>query len=201
MKRYWKPVAIAVLALVLVLAVGGTVLATGSAWKGGDGSGAASSPANGSAARSGNKVLAILSDQEKEALLFMREEEKLARDVYTVLYAKWGEEAFENIARSESRHMESVRRLLDRYGLIDPVAVDAPGLFANSELQALYNELVSKGSRSLTEALEVGRTIETKDIQDLKDLLAISEHADVTRVVQNLLRGSEKHLAAFTRLL
>ncbi len=200
MKRYWKPVAVAVLAVVLALSAGGAVLAAGSGF-GAGGSGGSSAPAGGSVAGSADKALAPLSDRETEALLFMREEEKLARDVYTVLHAKWGERVFDNIGRSEDRHMESVKKLLDRYGLTDPVAVDTPGTFTSNELQTLYDELASKGDRSLTDALEVGVAIETKDIQDLKDLLAVSEHADLTRVAQNLLRGSENHLAAFARRL
>ena len=176
------------------------------------GSGAASRNGNGPAAtgQAGNvsqpgtatTILIPLSDVEKSALLFMREEEKLARDVYTTLYAKWGVPVFSTIATSESRHMASIKTLLDRYGLTDPVAVDTlPGVFVNSELQAAYTQLVAQGNRSLEEALKAGVTIETLDIEDLQALIAVSAHNDATQVAQNLLRGSQNHRAAFTRIL
>jgi hypothetical protein len=49
-----------------------------------------------------------LSKQEEEAILYMREEEKLARDVYDFLYARWSVNPFGNIRRSEQRHMDIV---------------------------------------------------------------------------------------------
>lgn len=47
-----------------------------------------------------------LDQQEKDAILYMREEEKLARDVYEFLYAKWNVNTFGNIRRSEQTHMD-----------------------------------------------------------------------------------------------
>lgn len=142
-----------------------------------------------------------LSAEEEQELLYMREEEKLARDVYLALYEKWGVEEFENVAASESRHMESVKRLLDRYGLADPVGADAPGVFADPELQQLYDELLAQGSLSVIDAYNVGVTIEEVDIADLEELIALSTHRDITRVAENLLRGSQRHLEEFNSLL
>jgi len=136
-----------------------------------------------------------------EQIVFMREEEKLARDVYTFLFEKWGAEEFKNIANSESRHMTRVEVLIDRYGLEDPVTTDVPGEFKNQDLQAVYDSMIAQGSRSLEEAYRVGVAIEELDIADLKAALAEATPRDVGRVFQNLLRGSERHLAAFTRLL
>jgi hypothetical protein len=46
-------------------------------------------------------VLAVdLSDAEKASLTLMREEEKLARDVYVYVYDIWGTPIFSNIATS-----------------------------------------------------------------------------------------------------
>ncbi len=108
---------------------------------------------------------------------------------------------FNNIASSESRHMASVETLLDRYALTDPVSDDTAGVFAGFELRALHTQLVAQGNQSLKEALKAGVTIETLDIEDLEAVLAISTHSDIAQVAQNLLRGSQNHLAAFTRLL
>ena len=56
-----------------------------------------------------------LSPVEIEGILFMREEEKLARDVYLKLYDRWELPIFRNIANSEATHMEAIKTLIDRY--------------------------------------------------------------------------------------
>ncbi|NLE11637.1 MAG: DUF2202 domain-containing protein [Actinobacteria bacterium] len=191
MKPRWKLIVFGVLVVVIVATMAGVALA-------GRGPGG-EQPAGATMARTTSVM--PLSSEEAAELIYMREEEKLARDVYLVLYEKWEVDEFENIATSESRHMASVKRLLDRYGLADPVGADAPGVFANTDLQAAYDSLVAQGLQSLEDAFEVGVAIEKLDIADLKELIAISTHRDVTRVAENLLRGSERHLAAFKKLL
>jgi hypothetical protein len=136
-----------------------------------------------------------LKFDEEAGLLYMREEEKLARDVYRVLWEKWGLRVFENIAESEQRHMDAVLYLLGKYGLDDP-ALD-PGIFQNSELQDLYDELVKKGETSIVNAIEVGITIEETDLADLEALLGQTEKKDIIQVYTNLLDGSYRHLDAF----
>ena len=131
----------------------------------------------------------------------MREEEKLARDVYTTLYEAWGLPVFQNIARSEQTHMDAIKTLIERYELVDPVAGAGVGEFANAGLQELHDELVERGSSSLTEALAVGALIEELDITDLQQRILDVTHEDVTLVYENLLNGSKNHLRAFVRTL
>ncbi|GAB4460223.1 MAG: hypothetical protein Kow0070_16130 [Anaerolineales bacterium] len=140
-----------------------------------------------------------LSAEETASLLFMREEEKLARDVYNALYAIWGQPTFQNIAASEQAHMDEVKLLLDRYGLTDPAL--APGQFTDSNLQALYNQLTAQGAISLADALKVGAAIEEIDILDLQTRLAQTDNADIQWVYNNLMSGSYNHLRAFTSAL
>jgi len=140
-----------------------------------------------------------LSQSETDTLLLMREEEKLARDVYLALGQKWNTPVFANIAQSEARHMAAIKGLLDRYGLQDPVVVDTPGKFTNPKLAQLYEELVQAGMTSVVDAYQVGVQIEELDIADLKEGLAATTHADVRVVYQNLLRASQNHLRAFSR--
>lgn len=142
-----------------------------------------------------------LTGAETEDLLWMREEEKLARDVYLAMFDLWGIQTFERIAASEDRHMEVVRRLIEVYDLEDPVTEDAPGVFSNPELAALYATLVEQGSESPVAALTVGATIEDLDILDLEEALAATGRADIRRVYENLRRGSVSHLRAFTSRL
>jgi hypothetical protein len=145
-------------------------------------------------------VATSLSDAEEADILFMREEEKLARDVYISLYERWGVSEFDTIATSESRHMASIEKLLDRYGLVDPVTTDVRGEFANPELDTAYDQLLAQGLQSVEEAYKVGVAIEQLDIDDLERVIDEATHGDITRVMQNLLRGSENHLRAFSGL-
>lgn len=145
-------------------------------------------------------TIALTAD-EQESLTFMREEEKLARDVYLYLYDEWQLAAFSNIAVSEQRHMDAINNLLVQYGIPDPVATNAQGEFTNPELQDLYDELIEQGSQSLEEALQVGVLIEKTDITDLQESLAETTHRDITNVYSNLLNGSNNHLRAFNNEL
>ena len=146
-------------------------------------------------------TLTPLSQAEKSGLTYMREEEKLARDVYRELGATYSLRVFTNIARSESKHMTAVKTLLDRYGVADPATPDTPGTFKDPTLQKLYDDLVAQGDDSLVAALRVGVAIEKVDIADLKTHIAESTHSDVRAVYTNLLRASQSHLRAFERLL
>lgn len=140
-----------------------------------------------------------LNADETAALLYMREEEKLARDVYNTLYTTWGQSTFQNIAASEQKHMDEIKLLLDRYNLTDPAL--APGQFTDASLQALYTQLTSQGSLSLGDALKVGAAIEEIDIRDLQTRIALIDNADLQQVFNNLKNGSYSHLQAFTSAL
>ncbi|MBI4775510.1 MAG: DUF2202 domain-containing protein [Deltaproteobacteria bacterium] len=138
-----------------------------------------------------------LSEAESDTMLHMRQEEKLARDVYTVLFEVWDHWAFDKISQSEQRHMESLLALMEKYGVADPVPEDTTGVFADAEFTALYDEKVSGGSTSLVEALRVGATIEELDIVDLRNAIAETDDKDILIVYQNLMKGSRNHLRTF----
>ena len=142
-----------------------------------------------------------LSADEIAGLIFMREEEKLAHDVYVTFYQEYGLSIFNNIAGSELSHMAAVKTLLDGYGIADPAAGNGVGEFENADLQALYDQLIVQGSQSLSAALKAGATIEEIDIRDLQTRLTATTPADITQVYTNLLYGSYNHLRAFTRTL
>ncbi|AHF80669.1 DUF2202 domain-containing protein [Thermococcus paralvinellae] len=143
-----------------------------------------------------------LTQEEIDGILWMREEEKLARDVYLTLYEKWGLPIFYNIAtRSEQTHMDMVLALIEKYNLTDPVGDNGIGEFTNPEIQALYDKLVAEGSKSVKDALKVGALIEEVDIKDLEEWLAKSDNEDIKFVYENLMMGSRNHLRAFVRNL
>ncbi|MDM7944063.1 MAG: DUF2202 domain-containing protein [Hydrogenophaga sp.] len=143
-----------------------------------------------------------LSAEEIAGLLFMREEEKLAHDVYVALYGLWGAQVFSNIVPSEAQHTEAVRQLILAHGLADPAATTPPGVFVNAELQRLYDQLVAMGQPSLIDALKVGCLVEEKDIVDIEEKKReVLDEPDIVAVYDNLLCGSRNHLRAFNRAL
>jgi len=207
----FKHILIGVLSAVVVIAVGASAYnafaspsaptaSTTDLAQYGNGNGNGGNGNGGTTGGNGTQLTAIpasdLSAEEAAALLFMREEEKLARDVYNQMYALWGQPVFQNIAASEQAHMDEIKLLLDRYGLADPAL--APGQFTDANLQALYDQLIAQGSISATEAFNVGALIEQTDIADLQARLAQTDNADIQLVYTNLMNASYNHLAAFT---
>ncbi|MDQ5769809.1 DUF2202 domain-containing protein [Thiothrix subterranea] len=143
-----------------------------------------------------------LTADETATLLFVREEEKLARDVYLTLFNKWGTKTFQNIAlNSEQQHMDVMGTLVDTYNLQDPVVIDTIGAFTDPVLLGLYQDLVMRGSTSLNDGLLVGGFIEEFDINDLQEAIdeanAGSKPADIIVAYTNLMCGSRNHLRSF----
>jgi hypothetical protein len=178
------------------------------AWRG---AGSARSPMAGNSVGTGGRsrgqsnqaalVVGNLTAAEEQVLLYMRQEEMLARDVYQAMGDLWGDVIFEHVASSEQTHMDAILGLLNKYGLEDPTAGREAGQFADSELQALYDQFLAQGSQSLEAALRVGALIEEIAILDLQAGLTDTLRADVQRVLGNLMRGSENHLRAFVQEL
>jgi hypothetical protein len=142
----------------------------------------------------------VSGENDLDILLKMKEEEKLARDVYTALNLKWNNQLLLNISLAENTHMSAIIYLLQDYGT-DYTGILEPGKFINPEFQTLYNDLVAKGSVSLEEALKVGALIEEMDIYDLAGLLDKITDESIIIVFENLEKGSRNHLRAFTRQL
>jgi len=136
---------------------------------------------------------------EAATLQFMREEEKVARDVYRELYAAWGKRVFANISASEQQHMGAIYTLLRKYAVPDPVVDDSTGAFTNADLAYMFTELSERGRLSLVEGLKVGMLIEETDIVDLQNAINETDNLDIRNVYSNLLNGSFHHLAAFAR--
>jgi hypothetical protein len=143
---------------------------------------------------------ATLTAAEIEDMLLIREEEKLARDSYITLGGIWGLMIFENIALSEQIHMDAVERLLDKYGLPDPVVDESDvGSFLNQDLQKWFDELMLRGKTPLMDALYVGAEIEEYDIRDITNAIDNTTQPDITGTYTMLLCGARNHLRAFVR--
>lgn len=142
-------------------------------------------------------AMGILGEDEENTLIFMREEEKFARDVYLAFDEQWDNRVFRNIIRSEEQHMRILATELSQYDIQSSVA--EPGVFTNATLQKLYDELTLKGSNSLQDALMVAAYVEEMDIQDLEEAIAKTNKSNLIEAYNTLLEGSYRHLQAFVR--
>lgn len=138
-----------------------------------------------------------ISPEEIEGLIYMRQEEKIARDVYSVLGETWNSNVFIKIMSAEQKHMDAVKTLLTRYGIEDPITSDEVGFFDNPDFQQMFNDFIQQGQQSLTEAYLVGKTIEEQDIAALENQLLFVDNPDIVNVYSNLKSASEKHLIVF----
>lgn len=141
-----------------------------------------------------------LGENELQILLHMKEEEKLARDVYTFLSQKWGVPIFSRISGAETTHMNAVIFLLQNYGS-EYTQTGEAGIFTNTEFQELYKSLTERGTASFKEALLVGALIEDMDIKDLSESIDKVTDENIILVFENLMKGSRNHLRAFNRQL
>lgn len=136
-----------------------------------------------------------LTEADKAALLFMLEEEKLARDTYMLLYDLWNINQFANIKNSEQSHMNAIEDILVINGIgytIMPI-----GEFENQTLQELYNQFINEGAESATNAFQVGATIEDLDIVDLQNSIDATINLSLIAVFESLQCGSRNHLRSF----
>ncbi len=147
-----------------------------------------------------------LTEEQKDTLFYIFQEEKVARDVYITLGKQYpGEATFANIQLSEQEHILSAQVLCERYG-IDTSSVnlsledDFVGQFELLEMQELYNACIELGQESLLDALKVGEQIEITDIDDLDDA-AEGMPSDVVNVYASLKEGSLNHLDAFQKAI
>ncbi len=142
-------------------------------------------------------ISGTVTEAEAAGLLFMREEEKMARDVYAYLYEKYKLPVFRNITKSENAHMSAVLRLIAGFKITDN-SNNNPGAFTDAHIAELYKQLITMGNLSVVDALKVGVLIEQTDIADLKKELLAVQNTSIKTVYTNLLKGSEAHLKAFT---
>lgn len=140
----------------------------------------------------------ILSESERQTLLFIREEEKLAHDVYTYAFEKYGVNVFQNIANSESNHVLSVLKIMDSYQISDPLLGSITiGEFTNPTLVDLYSVLIDRVDISLDESFIVGLLIEDLDINDLENAISETDKLNISTLYSNLECGSKNHMRAF----
>jgi len=164
----------------------------------------------------------VLDYNEQTHLIFMREEEKLARDVYLTLGTMYPDSViFGNIDDSEQTHTTAVKAMIEKYGLEDPNTNDNIGAFTGEDygwyFTEKFNLLVERASISELEALYVGAFIEELDMMDINQCPGVivetdngiddvnecgriyTDNSDVINLYASLLDGSDSHLAGYVK--
>ena len=162
--------------------------------------------------------LATLTNDQKYALAYMWNEEKLAKDIYLALNELYPTNQFYNIAtRSETKHEAAVEELVKRYDInitnLQDYTVNyseeelralPAGKFGVEEIQELYDTLYAKAEQSKTDALQVGCMVEVTDVEDLDRFIATAREVnatDLAAVFERLRAGSYNHYRAFDKAL
>ena len=164
----------------------------------------------------------VLDVNEQTHLVFMREEEKLARDVYLTLGTMYPDSViFGKIDDSEQKHLAAVKTMLEKYGVEDPNTNDNIGAFTGEDygwyFTEKFNLLVERASISELEALYVGAFIEELDMMDINQCPEVivetdngindvsecgkiyTDNSDISNLYGSLLDGSDSHLEGYVK--
>ena len=164
----------------------------------------------------------VLDYNERIHLVFMREEEKLARDVYLALGTMYPDSViFGKIDDSEQRHTTAVKAMIEKYGHEDPNTNDNIGVYTGEDygwyFTEKYNLLVERASISELEAWYVGAFIEELDMMDINQCPKIivetdnginevtecgkiyTDNSDIAKLYDSLLDGSDSHLEGYVK--
>lgn len=140
-----------------------------------------------------------LTNDERQRILLMLEEEKLSHDVYRKLYVMWKLPIFNNISISESRHITAIKRLATQYQIDDITSNLKFGEFVSPVMSELYDKFITQGEKTSLYALKVGAEIEEHDITELQSGIDTTNNKHIKQVYRNLQRASRNHLRAFDR--
>lgn len=143
-------------------------------------------------------VTSALNADEIEFLYAVREDEKLAHDVYSVFADKYPTAPqIGRIMNAESTHMAAVDSLF-KYYEIDYVPTTEVGVFASPERQEQFNTLSAQSS-TLVEAFKTMAFIEEEGIAAYNAVVGDIENVNIKLVIEHLTKASGNHLKAVDR--
>jgi len=140
-----------------------------------------------------------LGADEQRDLQRIREQRKLARDLYWDLAKHWGSLVLVRLGAAEQAHLNALDTLLDHYDLSDPVAGPAVGESGDPKFHALHAQIVEVGHRSEMAASQAGLLVEEMSLSDLAAARARTRRPEIAAVYDDLLRDSRNHLRALFR--
>jgi hypothetical protein len=137
---------------------------------------------------------APLGESDRRTLLYVSEQEKLARDLYASLSETWRLDVFHTTSGSEDIHADALRTLLARYRLPDPSQGLGRGEFTSVDLAERYDDLIARGRFSPVEALKAAASVEELEIQDIGSRLRRVQAPELQNVLENVVASDKHHL-------
>ena len=130
----------------------------------------------------------------KNHLIAQLDNEKLAFKFYHAMYDRWNILALKNLAKCEERHIKVVEKLICEFNDQQSPMNLGEENFNNQKYNAIYHDLISRGTKSENEALIAAGSFEESFIVNIEYL---SNHSD-TQVqkdcLDNLLESTIEHL-------
>jgi hypothetical protein len=179
------------------------------------------SPAAQTLSKAGNGVLDF---NEVIHLVFLREAEKLERDVFTILSSMYPDsQLFGRIDDIEQGHADVMKYLLKQYGVKDPNVNDNLGVFTGelygNFFSSTYRYLVGLGSLSELDAFYVSAYIEETNLLDIMQCpdaivsqdngiddvsqcgMGYTHNVEIINVYHALIEGSKSDLRAYVQAI
>ena len=144
--------------------------------------------------------LSDLTDAQKEKIISIAQELKLAQNLYSKIYKQWELKIFRNISKAKSHQIKVIKFLADRYNLeLPPTFKDET--FEDSSLQEKLDDLLNQALSSEQNALEVAISTEENSIEDLNQTLHSDLPKDLELTYAHLLKADQRHLYIFQKIL
>lgn len=138
------------------------------------------------------------SDEERNNIKKISDDEYLAYATYKYICDKYDIDIFNNIAKSELTHYNTIFNLIKN----DPESQNKfNDMFIFAETQSLYDTLTAQADISVLEALKVGLKIEELDIKDLETIKNTTTNSELNNIYNNLQKGSRNHLRSLYKVL
>ncbi len=130
------------------------------------------------------------------ALQYLVQEEKLMRDVFRNLFERYDIYAFKKAADVADEHYDKLMKLLADHGIHIDVP-DTKGVYTSAIFEKLYVDAIEAGSKSLADAMRVGRELESINIMDLKHRDVYKADKCIRDVLDSFIADADKRFRTF----
>jgi hypothetical protein len=137
-----------------------------------------------------------LTQAQRTQLAVMAQDEKLTHDLYAQFAKIYGTRVFSNLAAAEAQHLTALRTLMQRYGVTDPTAGKAAGVFGSASVQASYDQLLAQGRTGQQAALKVAQNLEQQAVARYGGAISGLQAPAAKQVYTHLQAAETRHLTA-----
>ena len=138
-----------------------------------------------------------LSMEETESLKFTAEQEKLSVELYLYAFSAYNLPIFQEIANKKTRHLTEVRAVMEDLDVEDPTEGIGVGVFNNTEIQTLYNQMRSRIEEGQNNAFIAALTVEESIIHFSGISLSETSNNTLIELYEAIICGSKNHFRTF----